>query len=657
MVAYGRMAISNLIAALFLLCIVAAGYTLGAVVLGWNNRFAVIGMMFIGGMTLLMIAVNMLGHLFPIQIAIQLGFVLLLLFDLVGLVHFFCSRKKPKDIPPQWATWTLLCVAVCAGLVGARFLGSDHMIWTHFPLPATIMHGNFPVMEPMNPWQIVGYHYIPALFVTIVSSLTGLSLAASYAWQPLVGAGAMLFFAAALARKLGASWKVAVIVGILAYAGDGLTWLKGFFLAQDLWQHFILGQAVDVPFGNLTPSLTGWSIARYLGHRPTTLGVPLFFAALYCMADILSTEANNRMKKVVITLCIFLLAIALTTETTYALFGFGAVLYLLCGFTTSRKNIASSRVSLLWIIGAMALSLIIARFQGGLLTAFPQGDSPSFTLALDGRLYTYASERFIMLWDIRVWRDFGFPVLLLPFALFFAWKKWRTQPFLLLIGYLVLLHLIVPFIVRYIPRPTDMYHMFHAGIALASFLVGYWLLTDFMPEHRRNTIAGWVIIVCMLITSTSYLLVRGFTPNFRFQPEPLFAHMPAITPEQREMYDWVRRNTTQKDWFYTGSLLAPPANDEEDQQGDRVWFMAHTGRFTIGPMSWDNTTESTKEKLRTIEATCDLIVMNELQIHYLLVETDERLQWFQKHCNEADWELVYQGVPGFPRIYEQAVIE
>ncbi len=643
---------TSILAVLFIAILMAAGYGVGAAVLGWRDRLALTGMTFTGGVAILMMAVNILGYVMPIESAFYVGFCITGIFALGGIIDLIRFGIRISDPPPKWLTSILWFITLLAGFMGARFLGSDPLLWTYFPLPATIMHGNFPVMEPMNPWQIAGYHYIPALFVAVMSSLTKVSLMTAYAWQPFLGAGSILFFAAAIARKLGATWRTAFIVALLALAGDGLTWFKGFDLIKDLWQHFVMGNSLDVPFRNLTPMLTGWSNLRFIGHRPTITGVPYVFASLYCLLLIWTPGIQTRLKHVAGMLVIFLLCAALTTETSFALLIAAISLAIVCGFFT--KNVLKQSVFAL--IAVVVVSLIIARFQGGLFTAFPQGDHPSFALALDGRLYTYGSKEFMMIWDIRFWRDFGFPVLLLPFACVFAWRKRTEQPFFLFIALLALMHLSVPFIVRYVPRPTDLYHLFHAGMGLASFLVGYWLLTSWMTHSKKHSVAGSFIILSMLVTGTSYLIVRSIVPNFRFVSEPLFAQMPQPSEEQRAMEEWVRSNTTQADWFYMGSLMDQPDDVLEHGNVDesRMLFMGNTGRFTIGPTSWDNTTEETRVNLRLIEWQCATSAFVDLHIRYLIIATEERAQWFQKYCSTAPWVLKYGTPTSVPRIYEKA---
>ena len=184
------------------------------------------------GLAAWLFLMNGLGYLLPIRTAMTGSMLLMIIADAALL---FRRQGKLGERPPLKILLGLLAIIVLAGLAYARDPGSDAWAWTHFPLAATILEGNFPIHDPSVPWDILAYHYGPGLLAAAMTHLSGATLAATYALQPMLNVAAIVLFAAAIAWRVTRSWTAAAISGVLALGGAGLFWLYGFFLASDLW--------------------------------------------------------------------------------------------------------------------------------------------------------------------------------------------------------------------------------------------------------------------------------------------------------------------------------------------------------------------------------------------------------------------------------------
>lgn len=646
----------GILSAIVLVAVIAAcGYLFATSVLRTKSPHAVLGLTFTFGPAVWLLLSNGLAYAVSLRAAFASALLLIAIFDLVSLRSFGLFRLEKSD---RAATWFLFGLTLVIGFVHARFIGSDPWSWQHFPLASTIVAGNFPVMTPIDPLHHLHYHYAPAFTAAGFQLLTGLPLTVGFAFQPLVGAAGILFFVAALVRELTGSVRTAVIAAVLAIAGAGLQWING----PELWAlvHMVLSGFRDTHalsgLGTLVASPITVSPLMFLGHRSTAMGLPLLFGLFWALRA--WTENNSRFA--VFAGFIFTLALTLTMELAFVTVSCTLVAAAAFFFTAPKSRPLALRI-VTFGLASLVPALIIGLFHGGVLTGLLAGGTHSFVLNISSRLIYNSYGSTVAFYSLQFLRDFGLPLLLLPLATVFAWRRRHTQPFWLVVLGLGLVHFLLPFIFEYQLIRGEMRRSFYVSTSVFSLLAGAYVVDRFLSSSRRALrIAGIGLVAAMLFSSTLYIVLRAFMPQMRWQPEPLFAGLPAISAEQRETYEWVKGNTSLSDFFYVRNLTVPFEalySEEEAQLKDRILFMTYTGRYTIGPIIfWDYTQEWVDDTVRA-EQTCDAETMRRLHVRYLLVEDAPRVGWFQSKCRASEWNIVYgqNTMSGYPSIYELGV--
>lgn len=181
----------------------------------------------------LIVITNALGYILPFQMAAITGYALLLLMG-VGAFVLGNSGKTllVSDISRKHSR-ILALLTVLAGIAVIRIPGSDPWFWAQYPLAATIAEGNFPVMEPGNPWNYAEYHYGPQLLAAAVHVFTNASLEALFAMQVFIGITGLLFGVYAFVKSVGYNEEIAFWSTILSFFGGGLLWLHVIPIAVD----------------------------------------------------------------------------------------------------------------------------------------------------------------------------------------------------------------------------------------------------------------------------------------------------------------------------------------------------------------------------------------------------------------------------------------
>lgn len=654
---------------LIFICTGACGALLSVVLLREKNLVSVTSMSVVFGPSCFLFFSNALGYLLAIPLAFVFALSLVVLLDL--LLFFVAWRRGASfswfafERPPMWFAWIMVPMIALATLANMRFLGSDPLVWHHLPLAATISEGNFPVMEPINPSQPMGYHYGAALLAAALHSFTGLSIASSYEMQALFGVAGILLFASAIAYACKQSWRAALIAGVLTLFGTGCVWFKGVYFAQDLIQHFLQGHHLEYPFRGLAPmfgsSITS-SLLIFLGHRSLMTGYPVLFALLFSLLRLYGAHSSGSQWAWLAVSSIFACVLALTLETAFVLLLPTVLFYvLLLGIIQMIDRRPTHWKRSLLVSALLFLPVLwIARHQGGVLSAVGGDVGPSaFSLGLHSSVITSFNGERVSFFSLIFFRDFGLPLLLFPFATWFSWKKRHSSPFLLFLCIFAIGHFLVPFVVHFHTRPSDINRIFFTATALFSFLSGLWIEERCLQSRSLcKRISGCLMLGMMLLASTVYLLFRLTFPTFRFEVSPLLAPMPKATLTQHRLYDWVRTHSTFEDRFYLRVVpeIAAGNNDVPDvvmQQLDRILFMAYTGRSSVGPLStWWYEAQPFRDATVAMEKHCLQDVASQLKIRYLVLETLDRATWFKKTCNENDWVLRYGTPQAVPRVYE-----
>ncbi|MBI5155871.1 hypothetical protein HZA45_01200 [Candidatus Peregrinibacteria bacterium] len=646
------------------------GFLIATVLLGKRDAFSVGGLSVVLGPATFLFAANALGYAIPIQTAFWVVLVAMIVCDAVLLLSGWLQGTLPRwksfDVPPRWITVCLLLVIALCTFANMRFGGSDALTWPHFPLAATISEGNFPVKEPINPDQTMAYHYGGALLAAAVRALTGLSVAAGFGFQPLFGVAGILLCAGGLIYSLTKSWRAAFLGAVLTLGGTGLVWFNGVWLLRDLFEKFVLHYPIAYPFRGLAPmfgSPVTSSLLIFLGHRSFMNGYPILFALLLCFQHAFEEKKRSRLMLWIILGIILMSALALTLETAFALlfpalFSYIVVLFL---FFPRRREM---RMQTLLVSAAVLIpSLLIARVQGG--TLFSSGGdvgADSFTFGLFSSIFLSLEGATVAVWQWEFIRDFGLPLLLFPFAVWYCIRKRSTSPFLLLLCIFGFGHFLAPFVVRFTTRPTDFNRLFFTATSIFSLLAALWIDATLL-SHRKHVWRwiGGVFLVAMLLSSTVYVSFRALFPTSRAEAAPIFAGMPAASASEFQLFDWVKAHTTLADRFYIRIIPAiaegrTDVPDSEAYQLDRIRFMAYTGRFSVGPLSqWWYYPPTLTEPSLAIEKSCSIDAFRALKIRYLVVETADRAAWFSALCRAKNWVVRYEGGTkkmAYPQIYE-----
>ncbi len=661
---------ASLAGALFVGLLIVFGWLVSLRILKVTSLPAAIGGSFTFGPAAYTVLINALGYVLPIQSAFLGGVVILGIIILLLLTQMLRAKAPlfpAVETPSPAVMWILGGVGFLGALATARFLTSDPWVWSYLPLSATIQAGNFPVMEPANPWSLAGYHYGPQLFAAAFSSLTGLSIAAGFNVQPFFGALGGLFFASALVCSITGEWRGSLLAPLLCFMAGSLVWLNGIFLAKDVMDHFILGQTIISPFRWLAPMFANTpnpSMLVIFGSRSYTFGFPFLCSILYTLQQCFGSRGLRACVPWIVVAIILSLMLSLCAETMFVLLLPALFIYVIMirFFLRDSREKSRSNLQRIALIGFAIFipAAVLSIMQGGLLTTtFFQphvGGSPMY-FSFDGRIRIDSPGSTLALWEPAFWVQLGLPFLLVPAVMVYWWRQRNLYPFAMFIVFLGLLHLVIPFTVRYMSEENQFMRFLHTGLSLTSFLLGLMLVRTWWASRLRwKKILASALIVCMLLSSSVYLVVRLVLPNMRWDPSaPLFAPMPAITQEQAALYAWVRAHTTLNDYFYIRTVKGHPYYLPEMTalQPDRILFMANTGRYAVGFLMWGNYAPDIRAAGEAVEERCDPEGLRTLQVRYLLLEDEERNAWFQKHCPEKDWVLRYRNVErGMPLIYE-----
>lgn len=645
----------------------ASGWLVARRALQLRCPFAVIGMTAFAGAAFIMIAANALGYVFPIRTASVAT------VPLLAMICGLCLRlpSSPRlDPAPRLLLWLLGIMGILAGWATARFLTSDLWTWGQLPVSATVMAGNFPIVEPINPSHALGYHYGAQFLAAVFSILTGASLAVSYNIQPFIGFIGALFLTVAMLRRMTRVWLAVVLGTLLFLCASGVEWLHLIDLAGDLhaaWKGHLIGH----PFRQLTATFAntfGPSLLIVFGSRTYTLGVPSLVGAILMIDHAWNSPSRAHGIVAGALAILFCLSLALTAETALVLLGASAVVTLALRRVWGNEDappIGRMAVAFGAIFG---LAAVCSALQGGVLTEALRGSqvSPGSFEWNDGTLPLYfPGGPYFGPWDWPFLRAVGLPFLLLPVALWIAWKR-RAQPLVVLLAGIMVSHALIPFMIRYGPRHNEMIRMLYVALACSGMFLGIGIGEAWPRWPTSKRLVGSAVAAAMLLSSAIYLPMRLLLPTFRLETAPAFATLPTGTPEQQAMYAWVRGHSSLSDWFYTRTLPGDPfavdpvervedRSEEENQIRERMLFMMHTGRYNVGFLHWGNFTPEQRAAEERFEATCASEAFGAIGAGFLVVETPERSAWFDAVCKPEDWNLWYpQDKAAFPRIYRHS---
>ena len=629
-----------------LLLLAAVGFCTTVFFCKERNGTAVIGYTAILGPAVFLMLSNIIGYIVPIQQSFVISTVILALW--CGYI-FLSQNDKQRGIqeiiwPPRRLLILLSSIAALAGLAYARFPGSDYWTYTHYPLTSTIVAGNFPVFEVGNPWHKINYHYGTQLLAAGIISLTSIQLTTTHAFMPPIAAISILFLATSLAWSISKKWKSAVLAGILAFCGTGFYWLNGIYLIQDLFNHFIIGETNASPFKWLVPTIRNMyaqAPIMMLGHRAISIGISFLFASLYALKQSWETKSKIRLAWSTISI-ICASATALTLETSFVLLVPAILAFTLTIIVAKHMHwIHSPSKVLLRSSIIILITVLIAKFQGGPLTSLDnQVGASSFSLGIDGKFHIDGGpkEVTIAIWEWLFFRDYVPHILLATLSTLFFWKRREKYSlFVFLLCILALGHILVPFLFIYEPFEANLNRLTFVFFSLVGIFGGIYIWETWVDSPIRiRKIIGILFTTGMLIAAPINVATYILFPSLEFQKSPLFPQMPTINNAQEELYTWIRKNTTQADWFFLYETHADTVALDA-----RIIFPIYTGRFPVGNGETYTLTAQERILLDRLNEECSQDAFTKLGIRYLVLPTISHKEWFQKYCSAEEWEIVY----------------
>jgi hypothetical protein len=632
------------------------GFTISAYILKVREILGTVAITCTAGSAFFMVVSNAFAYLMPIKTSFLLTLALMLLSSLIILATI--PWKVSFSLLPRSVLCVFALVFAFTALAYMRDRGSDEWTWSHLALSSTILEGNFPPLEPANPWELTNYHYGYTLIVAGISFFTKLSLTASHIFLPAIAAAGILFFAGAIARRLTVSAGAVALAAIFTFGAAGLFWLQGWWLLKDLWEHFVLGNIVEPsPFQWLTPTIRTLYAQPWLmmlGHRAISLGGAFTLALLYCLQTLWFEHPRKRLPWIIVAI-FFGAALANTMETTLLTLVVTLVAFLPIVYLQMPGRWKEYILVCLLIFVPV---LIIGFTQGGTLSTQSGAASPGqFTLNLTGHIFHDANiaNDSIVLWEWRFFREFGLHVILSILAGIFFWKKKNT--FALFILTLAFIHFLIPLIVFYKPFPGNLLRFFYTAFSISSLAIGIYIWEVMLYPASRSAgklrfFGGVALISAMLFAGILNVAVRLVFPTLRLEATEFFPSLAQETEASKKMYSWVRTNTTLQDYFFIFNTEEKDPIGGPETLKDRLRFSYSTGRFVIGSA---NISAPPPDKMALIHGAerCELPAFEALHIRYLVVPSERQAPWFKTTCTPAHWKLVYGGSDPFPRIYER----
>jgi len=424
----------------------------------------------------------------------------------------------------------------------------------------SIANGNFPVRDPFNFSYSIQYHYGFNLLVAGVAVISGLSIIRSLDISLLVIILPVFWMVFALVYRLTKNYKMGFLSAWLFFFAGGLRYLTVFGHIQYSGVYFedYLRQVANLFFSNIPNSgILGpgyfhpYSIDTYavlLYHPPTAMVMPIILLVVWLLYERESFSGNKTILNIAIGVLIGLTALVSEDKflVVVAALGIFALWKLFSQKVGSVKEFARR---LLREYGFMFLIAIpLALFQGGVLTDMFFGMFKISKLNLVGSISTasalslryipgiISTSGFYPFSKIYSWvfliTEWGIPILLFPFILFFVYKKKNETYYLLTL--MIVLGFAVSFFINYSAWAAVFYRFACTGYMLLAILLGIFLV-DWMGDKkwRKNTVCA--LVVLMAISPVMF--------NLKAIPVRPFLHQLPYNQKEIQMSDKVKSFT------------------------------------------------------------------------------------------------------------------
>ncbi len=471
-------------------------------VLKQNELYLTIPLSLFFGVISYVFILNVSGYFMAIQTAFYFAY-LLLSVSAIAIYFFVKAEKIELGISKKHFVILGIVTIVMTGFFAIIIKNNyQHDRDWHYGTVATIIKGNFPVKNIYIPFNYAQYHYAFDLLAASVSSILGIGVIAGMDSAYIVFFAFVFWMIFSIAFKFSKSISVAYFSAILFFFGGGFRY---FTIVRDIdWANLggfsgLISQVAHL-YNNVIPMQAGYfsgystsAFGTMLYHPPTMLTFPITMLVVYLMY----LEDKNRDVIYKVVLGVFLGFLALVSEVAFVYMALSWGIWKLLNFFKDKKYVVVS------ILTVAVISSFVAVYHGGVISdailhtsSVGLGADTSVSrfglrsvpgLISFGAIYPFNqiySYAFLLI-------EWGFPLLLFPFAFYFFKKRRDVALFIIV----VIVTLITAFIVDY---PVSVDNLARLNVVayifmglLAATVLGIW--------YDRNKMFRPVILLVVIL--------------------------------------------------------------------------------------------------------------------------------------------------------------
>ena len=637
-----------------------------------ENRIEyLIGLSGIFGVGFYVFLINAIGHFIPIKLVFYL--VPLLFFILgLGLFYFNKSKSLEWEIDRKWRKillGTTLFLVVTCGIISFRWPLS--LFVSGITTAATIAEGNFPPLEIWAPNHHLYYHYVPELFSAAIYKVTGLPLYLAYDFQVAIMVGILFLLGFILIKRFCHDNFRAFISSLLMLHAGTLVFLNAIKGIPTLYNLYILHLEVFTPFKFVSDAFTSGffipALQSMIGISWSVLAFPLIIAVIYLYFYLVDRKTN---KIAFLLLGLLLALLALTAEVYFAVLSLILFIYPFA-FGFIKRDWEKGRKFLFASFLILIVALPIAFLQGGVLTGvlaqLGSGEYNISCFAGNGGLFTIGKAPWLLLsypWPTSHFRLFLVEwgllfVLLIPTFILLFKRYFQLGLFL---AFSLIVFFSIPFLITFNNPSRDavLTRFFWPVNLLGGLAVGLFFGNLYLSV--KKTILKKAVIFIIIILMTQSLLFQLFYLSVGYPPGVWnAAGKICARPDssERKAYDWVKTNTTIKDYF----LIVQKDSEYIPTATPNYKFILNTGRMApIYAYDWLHYKEGNEGNLpfpesnlfKEVKENCNPAAVKSLRYSYLYVDEKWQDGLEEKCLANNTLELKFEAGEGnkFVRIYK-----
>lgn len=501
-----------------------------------------------------MSAFVLFSNIFAYFLSISSAFILTLLMFLVsGLLLYLKGNKSvlTVGIEKKYLLYLVLISVSFVFIYGLIFFSNNtfdegiHRIYS-----SSIANDNFPVRDPFNFSYSVQYHYGFNIFIAGISIISGLSIIRSVDVGMLFLIFPVFWMVFALVYGITKNYRMGFLSAWFFFFAGGFRYLTvlgdldyskiylvdyfrqiAYFFFSDIPNSKILGPGYFHPY-----SIDTYSNLIY--HPPTAMVMPIILLIVWLLYKKRSFFGNKNILNVVIGSLIGLTA--LVSEDKFlviiASLGIFAVWKIFSQKIFKVKGFINEFLSQYGII--FLTSIILAVFQGGILSDMFASifrisklnlvESISTVSAVTFRYIpgVIARSGFYPFSELYSWifliTEWGIPILLFPFILFYFYRKKNEDYYFLIL--MILIGFAVSFFINYSAWPAVFYRFATTGYMLLGILLGIFLI-DWCQNIRwkKNIVIVSVILMAIspIMFSLKAIPVRPFLHQLEYEEKEI----------------------------------------------------------------------------------------------------------------------------------------